>query len=113
MSQDWRRSLLRKLKKWSEQRFPVPFPVRVYLRPASQMRGLLGFFEMNYDQERGVICVLDTQDHSGTIDTYVEEWAHARTVSLIDTQDAEDPWHHPTFWAEYGRIQQAVRERPW
>lgn len=113
MSPDWRRKLLRTLKAWAEDRFPVPYPVRVYLRNKVRMKGNLGLFEFDYDAERGVISIQEGQDHAGTIDTFIEEWAHARTASLIDTRDTDDPWHHPTFWSEYGRIQQAARERAW
>jgi hypothetical protein len=114
MSPDWRQKLLRKLKLWAEERFPIPYPVRVYLRPARSMSNHLGFFIYDDDSERGVISILNTQDRVGVIDTFVEEWAHARTVNLIDTEDnQDDPYHHPSFWAEYGRIQQAARERAW
>lgn len=114
MSQDWRPKLLRKLKLWAEERFPIPYPVRVYLRPTNRMSGHLGFFIYDDDSERGVISILNTQDRVGIIDTFVEEWAHARTVNLIDTEDnQDDPYHHPSFWSEYGRIQQAARERAW
>lgn len=114
MSPDWRQQLLRKLKKWAEERFPVPYPVRVYLRPGPKMANHLGFFVYDDDEERGVISILNTQDRVGLIDTFVEEWAHARTVNLIDTEDnQDDPYHHPSFWSEYGRIQQAAREREW
>jgi hypothetical protein len=114
MCSDWRRKLVRKMRRWAEQRYPVPFPVRVYLRPASQMRDHLGYFLWNEDGERGLIAILDTQDRAGVIDTFCEEWAHARTIHLCDMEDdSEDPWHHPTFWSEYGRIQQAARTQVW
>jgi hypothetical protein len=111
MSADWRRKLLRRLKAWAEERFPVPFPVRVYLTPAHRMDNLLGYFMLvGDDEDRGVIRLLDSQDRTGLIDTFVEEWAHARTILLIDTEERDDQYHHPTFWSEYGRIQQAARE---
>jgi hypothetical protein len=114
MSSDWRKKLLRRLKRWAEERFPIPYPLRVYLRPTGQMENHLGFFEYDDDTERGTISILDTQDRVGLIDTFVEEWAHARTVFLIDTEDYDDdPYHHPSFWSEYGRIQQAARKREW
>lgn len=103
-----------KLRRWAEERFPVTFPVRVYLRPPEKMSDHLGFFEFDDDSERGVITIRDTQGMEGIIDTFVEEWAHARTMHLIDTEELdEDPYHHPAFWSEYGRIQQAARERRW
>ena len=114
MSQDYRKKLLRRLKRWAEERFPVAYPIRVYLKPRERMQGHLGFFEYDDDTDRGTISILESQDHTGLIDTFVEEWAHARTAFLIDTEDLkDDPYHHPTFWSEYGRIQQAVRLIEW
>lgn len=105
---------MRQLKRWAEERFPLTFPVRVYLRGQPIMRDHLGYFQFDDESERGVINILNTQDRVGVIDTFVEEWAHARTVYLIDTEDnQDDPYHHPSFWSEYGRIQQAARERTW
>jgi len=117
MGQDWQRKLLRKLKRWAEDRFPVSFPVRVYLRSAIKDEGkndLLGYFLLNDEEDRGVIAVSDQQDLTAMVDTFCEEWAHARTAYLIDTQDNDsDPDHHASFWSEYGRIQKAARERQW
>lgn len=116
MSQDssWRRKLLRSLRGWAAERFPLTFPVRVYLRPAERMSGHLGYFAMDEDEERGVIAIRDGQERSSLVETFVEEWAHARTIWLCDSEDNnEDPWHHPAFWAEFGRIVQAAREREW
>jgi hypothetical protein len=118
MSQDWRRKLLRKLKRWAEDRFPVLFPVRVYMRRRDQMvtddGGMLGYFTMDDDCERGCIGVVDTLNHGEMIDTFCEEWAHARCAHLLDTEDNdEDTDHHQTFWAEYGRIVKASRGMEW
>lgn len=114
MSPDWRKKLLRRLKSWAEERFPVPYPVRVYLKPKDRMQSHLGFFEYDDDTDRATISILESQDQVGLIDTFVEEWAHARTVFLIDTEDYDDdPYHHPSFWSEYGRIQQAARKKEW
>lgn len=114
MSGDWRKALLRKLKRWGESRFPLTFPVRVYLRPNHRMESHLGWFLFDEENERGVIAISDGQDRTGLIDTFVEEWAHARTAHLEDTEDnEEDPYHHPSFWSEYGRIQKAAREVVW
>lgn len=114
MSQDWRRKLLRKLKRWAEDRFPVPFPIRIYLRPQEKMDNHLGYFQYDDDTDRAIICILDSQPRDGLIDTFIEEYAHARTSHLIDTEDNnDDPWHHPSFWSEYGRLQQAAREVEW
>ena len=70
--------------------------------------------------EIGVIAVRDTLSRDQLIDTLVEEWAHARTSGLSELRhgvpgqkDAQDPHHHPTFWAEYGRIQVAARAEVW
>jgi len=100
------------MKRWLEERFPVTFPVRVYLRPRTRMPEHHGYFLMADDMERAIICLSDSLDHDALIETFAEEWAHARTVWLNDEEDCdEDPWHHPTFWAEYGRITKAARER--
>jgi hypothetical protein len=78
------------------------------------MESHLGWFLFDEDSERGVIAISDGQDRNGMIDTFCEEWAHARTAHLEDTEDyGEDPFHHPSFWAEYGRIQKASREVVW
>lgn len=114
MSADWQRKLVRKLRKWAFDRFPVPFPVRVYLRPASKMEGHLGFFNYDDDTDRGLIALCESQGREGMIDTFCEEYAHARCSHLIDNEDhREDPHHHPSFWAEYGRIINASRELEW
>jgi hypothetical protein len=114
MSQDWRRRLLRKLKRWAEDRFPLTYPVRVYLRPPTRMGGHLGYFDFDDEAERGVIALSETLDHSALIETFLEEYAHARTTYLVDTNDNdEDPHHHPSFWAEYGRLVKSAREIEW
>lgn len=74
----------------------------------------LGYFVYDDDDDRGVIAIVDGQTREGLIDTFCEEWAHARTVHLEDTEDyGEDTCHHPSFWAEYGRLQKASREVSW
>lgn len=114
MSQDWRRRLLRKLKRWTEDRFPVAYPIRVYLRPQRRMQDNLGYFEYDDESDRGLIAICDTLERSALIETFLEEYAHARTTYLVDTEDhAEDPHHHPSFWAEYGRLVKAAREIAW
>lgn len=114
MSQDWRVKLVRKLRKWASDRFPLTFPCRVYLRPVAKMQSHLGYFEYDDDNDRGIICLLDTQGRDGMIDTFLEEYAHARCSHLIDMEDNdEDPHHHPSFWAEYGRLVKASREVEW
>jgi hypothetical protein len=78
------------------------------------MANTLGTFEYDADEDRGIISLLDSQGKDNLIDTFCEEWAHARCNWLLDLEEASaDPHHHPTFWAEYGRIQQAVREIAW
>lgn len=78
------------------------------------MQNHLGFFVMDDEGERAVIAILDSLDRSALVETFCEEWAHARTAWLCDEEDDnEDPWHHPTFWAEYGRLVKASREIVW
>jgi protein-tyrosine-phosphatase len=79
------------------------------------MPDLLGYFLLNDDADRGVIALRDSLDRDALVETFAEEWAHARTAFLCDEEelDTDDPYHHPSFWAEYGRIVKAVRERPW
>lgn len=114
MLRDLQKKLLRRLKRWAEDRFPVSFPVRVYLYPQSKMANMLGYFRIDDDFERGVIAISESQDNTSIVDTFCEEWAHARTAYLIDMEDDDDdPDHHPSFWSEYGRLQKAARERQW
>jgi len=114
MDPDWRKKLLRRLKRWMDNRFPLLFPVRVCLRSGKQMDNTLGTFQFDAEEDRGIICLLNTQDKDNLVDSIVEEWAHARCNYLVDTEDNDaDPHHHPTFWAEYGRIQRALREIAW
>jgi hypothetical protein len=114
-AQDWRRPLLKKFRVWAQEKFPLPYPIRCYIRPPSALRdchnnSLLGYFEYDYDEERGIIVIANNVGRESFIDTCAEEWAHARTNYLWD--DQEDP-HTASFWAEYGRIIGAVREHYW
>jgi hypothetical protein len=114
MAPDWRKRLLRRLKKWADTRFPVLFAIRVYLRPSNKMDGMLGYWLFNAEDERGIIALLNTQDKETLIDSFIEEWAHARCNYLLDMEDNDaDPHHHSSFWGEYGRIQRAAREITW
>lgn len=70
---------------------------------------MLGYFEHNEEENRGVICIANTCGADSFIDTLCEEWAHARTAYLCDD---EDP-HNGPFWAEYGRIVSASRDINW
>ena len=99
------------------------FPVRVYVRPSKVMGDYLGYFRLHGTTHAAIIAVSDATDKTTLLDTLCEEWAHARTYNLgtpavdrlipkhLPTQTGEDPHHHPTFWAEYGRIQTACRAR--
>lgn len=111
----WRRVLARKLKRWAEARFPLMFPCKVSVRQAAKMPDHLGYFLLNDDADRGVIALRDSLDRDALVETFAEEWAHARTAFLCDEEELEldDPYHHPSFWAEYGRIVKAIRERSW
>ena len=114
MHRDWRKPLLKRVKRWAERRFPLLFPVRVYLRPGAKMNQTLGYWLFDADEDRGIIALLNTQDKESLLDSFVEEWAHARCTYLVDTEDNnDDPDHHSAFWSEYGRIQRAIREITW
>jgi hypothetical protein len=114
MSQDWQRKLIRHFRQWASGRFPLQFPVRIRVVPASKMEGALGYFVLSDDMERGIIHVSDSLNAQLTIDTLCEEWAHGRVVWLNDEEDnSEDPFHHASFWSEYGRIQHASRSVEW
>jgi len=92
----------------------MQFPVRIYLRSSKHMPEAYGYFSLNDDLESGTISVRDDLDHDSLLDTLCEEWAHGRVVWLNDEEDlSEDPYHHPTFWSEYGRIQHACRSVEW
>lgn len=106
--------MVRKFRRWAGDRFPLLFPVRIYLRPRSQMDQMLGFFELSDSMESGIIAVCDDLSRELMLDTLIEEYAHARTAWLNDEEeDSEDPYHHASFWAEYGRIQKAARAIHW
>lgn len=114
MSLDWRKKLVRKFRNWAQERFPLQFPVRIYLRPSSRMGDDLGYFVMDDDLERGTISIREDLNQYLLLDTLCEEWSHGRVVWLNDEEDtSDDPYHHPTFWAEYGRIQHASRGVEW
>jgi hypothetical protein len=90
------------------------FPVRVYLRGAAHMESRLGYFLFNDETDSGIIALYENQSLDSLIDSFLEEYAHARCHHLEDTEDhSEDPDHHGTFWGEYGRLQKAAREKPW
>jgi|688.fasta_scaffold1245632_2 hypothetical protein len=114
MSLDWRRKLVRKFRQWAEERFPLQFPVRIYLRSPQRMGADLGYFVMDDDLERGTIAIRDDLNQYLLLDTLCEEWSHGRVVWLNDEEDnSDDPYHHATFWSEYGRIQHASRSVEW
>lgn len=109
-SKDWRRRLVRRFKRWAERHFPVPYPLRYYLRDPKRLPGMHGLFQYDEDEERGVIVIADNAVADVIIDTLCEELAHARTVHLCTEE--EDP-HTPSFWSEYGRIVMACRDHTW
>lgn len=74
------------------------------------MPDMLGYFEFNEDENRGLIAIANTCGADSFIDTCCEEWAHARTAYLCIND--EDP-HTASFWAEYGRIVSASRDVNW
>lgn len=114
MPQDWRKQLVKKWKAWATERWPLQFPVRIYLRSVKQMPDAYGYFCLSDDLDRGIISIRDDLTHDAMLDTLCEEWAHGRVVWLNDEEDtSDDPYHHPTFWCEYGRIQHASRGVEW
>lgn len=104
------RRLIRRFKRWAETRFPVPFPLRYYLRPTGRLPGLHGYFQFDEDEIRGLIVIAESSHPEVILDTLCEELAHARTAYLC-TED-EDP-HTASFWSEYGRIVMSARECQW
>jgi protein-tyrosine-phosphatase len=102
---------LDRLKAWAQKKFPIQMPVRVYLRPVRKS-DYHGYAEYDPDTNRAVIVISPTNDKSALVSTFCEEWAHLRTIHLED-DDADDPAHGPTFWAEYGRIEHAARQLAW
>ena len=107
------RKLVKKLRAWADKRFPVTFPVRCYVRKSSSMEDYNGYFLMG-EGESATIAISDDLTHGEIVSTFLEEWAHARTAHLTDWEhDGDDPHHHPTFWAELGRITVAARGEVW
>ncbi len=102
----WQRPLIRSLKRWATNTFPVPFPVRVYLRPRRLMEQCHGYWKWSETTRGGVIAICDDLTRQELIDTFLEEYAHARTAVLYEEgdEDDDDPGHHATFWSELGRI---------
>ena len=80
--------------------------------PGTRMPDRLGEWYL-VNEETGIIRLRDDLTKDTLIDTLLEEYAHARTEGLEDTDGREDPHHHPTFWAELGRITVAYRNTPW
>ena len=110
MPPDWQRSLTRRLRRWASEKFPCPFPVRVYLRPRSHMQEMQGYWRWSDEAEGGSIALADDLTNQELIYTFLEEWAHARTAYLESfDDDADDPHHHSTFWSELGRITMRFR----
>jgi len=75
------------------------------------MQDCHGYWRAAEDGESGIIAVADDLTRQELIDTFLEEWAHARTAHLeIKGEDDDDPYHHATFWSELGRITKRFRE---
>lgn len=92
----------------------MSFTVRVYLRSREHMGDMDGYWQINDDEESGMIAIADDLTKGEVVATFLEEWAHARTALLTDAEDDnDDPHHHPTFWSELGRITVASRDRKW
>ena len=111
-NRSWQKPLLAQLRKWAANNFPLQFPVRCYVRPAEKMDNAEGLFEIDDDELRGVITISDSHRSRGElIETFIEEWAHARTIFLVD-RTTQETIHDPTFWAEKGKISDAIRKGP-
>lgn len=105
--------MVKRLRAWADQRFPVPYNVRCYVRPREKMPGYDGYFSFG-EGESSTITIADDLTHGEIVGTFLEEWAHARTAWLTDEEhDGDDPHHHPTFWAELGRLTVAARGESW
>jgi hypothetical protein len=76
------------------------------------MPDAFGYFNLKEDGTSGTIWIRDETDADTLLATLCEEWAHARTHAL-DDYSLDDPHHHPAFWAEFGRIESARRDREW
>jgi hypothetical protein len=114
LQKDWLRPLLKKLRAWASERFPIPFAVRVYVRSRDHMGDMDGYWTLSEDEDSGIIAISEDLNKGEVVATFLEEWAHARTALLIDEEDdADDPHHHATFWSELGRITVAAREKKW
>ena len=111
MAQGFRRQYRRTLR-WLRKTFPLRFQVRIALVPDHVLPDRLGEWYTLSDEE-GVIRLRKGLSEDVLIETLFEEWAHARTDGLEDTDGRDDPHHHPTFWAELGRISQAYRSANW
>ena len=102
--------MVNRFRRCARATFPVPFPVRFYIRHQSRLPGMHGYFQFDEFEDRGVIVIASNCTVEGMLDTLCEEWAHARTAYLC-TED-EDP-HTSSFWSEYGRIVSACRKEQW
>jgi hypothetical protein len=103
---------VRRFKRWASAKFPLSIPVKIYLRPKARMPDAFGYFNLSEEETSGTIWIREDANFDTLLATLCEEWAHARTYTL-DDYGLDDPHHHPAFWAEYGRIELARREREW
>lgn len=104
-------AVVRRVRTWLVQRFPLQMKVTIRLKEPSLMPEALGWFWLDDGNESCTIWLRKGLGLDGLVDTLFEEWAHARTCHLTDHhEETDDPYHHPTFWAEYGRIVKAWRQ---
>lgn len=108
------RAIVRKVRSWLSRRFSVPFPLSIRMQEDNAMQDALGMFWLDDDHSHGTIWLRSNVTDDVLVETLLEEWAHARTSLLIDTEDKDDdPFHHASFWAEYGRLVKAYRTLSW
>jgi hypothetical protein len=108
-NKSWQKPLLKKMRKWAAESFPLMFSVRCYVRPVVRMGNRLGYFDLSDDMESGIIAISDSCSRDEFHDTFYEEWAHARTAFLCNSENL----HNATFGAEHHQIAMAGREKEW
>jgi hypothetical protein len=89
-------------KRWLRKNYPLPFPVRILLRPPKTMPKQYGAFW--WDGERGLIHISDTGHDGHMAETLIEEWVHGMRQATPVRVDYEGEAHDAAFWALYGEV---------